>query len=344
MRLASSLILATLARGPLPAQTPAGNPAVSAQREAVFRARTEQVVVPVTVKDSGGRFVEGLEAKDFRVLEDGVEQKLAGFSSDPAPLAVALLIDAGLSRPTAARLRATFSTLSEAFGEFDEVGVFAFDTGFRAVAGFTADHDAIYQALKQMELGAEYSQAGEPLSTTAPRINGWPVGGPAPTRAPPAAGPHVYKNIDDAVDAAARALIGRDPSRRKVILIISDGLNSTRNQVSAADLLARLRKSGLVVYSIGLDDAKLSRGWSALARYGPATGGELYTALKKTAIEPLYARISEQARYQYVLAYVSLKPPTVAPVFRTIEVRVKRPGVTVIARDGYIPEPRAPQP
>ena len=316
-----------------------------AQRPPVFRARTEQVVVPVTVKDTKGQLLEGLQASDFRVLEDGVEQKIAAFSADPVPLSVAILIDAGLSRPTAVRLRATFPSLSEAFGEFDEVAVFSFDQGFRTVAGFTSERERIYDALKQAEIGADYSQAGEPLSSPTPRVNGWPVGGPPPSgRAGAASTSQLLKNIDDAVYAAARLLSARDPSRRKVILLISDGLNSARNQVSVPELLATLRKSGVAVYSIGLDDAKLSRSFNVLARYGPPSGGEMFTALKKTAIEPLYARIFEQARYQYVLAYVPQKPPTVAPVFRAIEVRVKRPAVTVIARDGYIPEPRAPQP
>src|SRR5262249_52428507 len=96
----------------------------SAQRPPVFRGGTEQVVVPVTVKDARGQLVPGLQAADFRLLEDGVEQKLASFSADPAPLSVALLIDAALSQPTAQRLRATFPALAEAFSEFDEAGVF----------------------------------------------------------------------------------------------------------------------------------------------------------------------------------------------------------------------------
>ncbi|MBI3695712.1 MAG: VWA domain-containing protein [Acidobacteria bacterium] len=317
---------------------------LQAQRPPVFRASTEQVVVPVTVKDAQGRLIGGLEAADFRLLEDAVEQKITGFSADPASLSVAVLIDAALSRPTAHRLRATFPSLAEAFSEFDEAGVFAFDVRFRTVADFTSDRDRIYEALKQMEIGAEYSQAGEPLSAPTPRINGWPVGGPPPSVRSGGAAPPMFKNVDDAVYAAARLLRARDPGRRKMILLISDGLNSTRNQVSTSDLLATLRKSGVGVYSIGLDDAKLSRNISVLARYGPPSGGEMFTVLKKTSIEPVYARITEQARYQYILTYVPQKPPTVAPVFRSIEVRVKRPAVTVIARDGYIPEPRAPQP
>ncbi len=321
---------------------PPGQAAAQApQRPPVFRGGIEQVVVPVTVKDTKGQFVPGLQMADFRLLEDGVEQKLASFSAEPTPLSVALLIDAALSQPTGQRLRATFPTLSEAFGEFDDVGIFSFDTGFRTVASFTSEKERLYQALKQIEMGADYTLAGEPFGSAAPRINGWPVGGGASRGA---GAPHVYKNIDDAVFAAAKILGSRDPARRRIILLISDGLNSSRNRIPTVELLAMLRKTGVAVYSIGLDDAKFSRNASVLARYGPASGGELYTALKKTAIEPLYARISEQARYQYILTYVPQKPPTVAPVFRTIEVRVKKPGLNVIARDGYIPEPRAPQP
>jgi VWFA-related protein len=329
MRSSLFLILATLSAGAL------------SQRPPVFRAGTEQVVVPVTVKDAKGQLVEGLEAGDFRLLEDSVEQKIVSFSADPLPLAAAVLIDAGLSNPTAHRLRATFPGLSEAFSELDEVAVFSFDTGFRTVAPFTSDKERIYTALKHMDIGAEYSQTGEPLNSPTPRINGWPVGGPPASHGSTS---QVFKNIDDAVFAAAKLLGTRDPARRRIILLISDGLNSPRNRVSTAEVLTVLRKSGVEVYSIGLDDAKLSKNANVLARYGPASGGDFYTALKKTAIDPIYARITEQARYQYILTYIPQKPPTVEPVFRAIEVRVKKPGVTVLARDGYIPEPRAPQP
>ena len=310
------------------------------QRPPVFRAGTEHVVVPVTVKDARGRLVGGLRPDEFRLLEDGTEQEITGVSSDPAALSVAALIDAGLSRPTAQRLRSTFPSLLEAFSEFDEAAIFSFDTTVRAEAGFTAEKEKHRNALAQMDFGADTTRAGEPLTPAAPVLNRWPVGGGAAS----APARQNFKNIDDAVLSAVRLLGARDPGRRKIVLLISDGLNSPRNKIATADLLAGLRKSGVVVYSIGLDDAKLSKGSSVLARYGPASGGEMFTAIKQAAIGPLYARITEQARYQYILTYAPRKPPIVAPVFRSIEVRVKRPAMTVIARNGYIPEPRAPQP
>src|SRR4051794_32827953 len=45
--------------------------------------RVNQVTVPVTVKDSNGRLVEGLLKNDFSVFEDGKEQTLNFFTSDP---------------------------------------------------------------------------------------------------------------------------------------------------------------------------------------------------------------------------------------------------------------------
>src|SRR5258708_2767757 len=49
------------------------------------------VTVPVTVKDEGGRLVEGLLRKDFALYEDGTAQPLKLFTSDPFPLSAALI-------------------------------------------------------------------------------------------------------------------------------------------------------------------------------------------------------------------------------------------------------------
>jgi Ca-activated chloride channel family protein len=58
-----------------------------------IRVDTTLVVVPVTVTDALHRFVLGLEPGDFRILEDGAEQKITHFSGEDAPLSIGLLID-----------------------------------------------------------------------------------------------------------------------------------------------------------------------------------------------------------------------------------------------------------
>ena len=51
------------------------------------------MVVPVTVTDAMNRFVLGLDQPDFRIFEDGTEQKITHFSGEDAPLSVGLIID-----------------------------------------------------------------------------------------------------------------------------------------------------------------------------------------------------------------------------------------------------------
>src|SRR5712692_5154288 len=59
-----------------PPQAPRQSPQAPDDPRARIRARTELVVVPVTVKSDSGQLVPDLRREEFRVLEDGVEQML----------------------------------------------------------------------------------------------------------------------------------------------------------------------------------------------------------------------------------------------------------------------------
>src|SRR5580658_1147248 len=58
-----------------------------------IRVDSTLVVIPVTVTDATGRFVLGLDKKDFSLAEDGAEQTVVHFSGEDAPLSVGLLAD-----------------------------------------------------------------------------------------------------------------------------------------------------------------------------------------------------------------------------------------------------------
>jgi hypothetical protein len=49
--------------------------------EPTIKVQVQQVLVPVIVTDRKGHFVTDLKASDFKVFEDGVEQKLAAFTT-----------------------------------------------------------------------------------------------------------------------------------------------------------------------------------------------------------------------------------------------------------------------
>src|ERR1700736_2285056 len=76
--------------GLVPAQTvPTTNSAQDPKP--TFRADTNLVVIPVAVTDTLNRFVLGLQKADFHLFEDGVEQDVAHFSGEDAPLSVGLV-------------------------------------------------------------------------------------------------------------------------------------------------------------------------------------------------------------------------------------------------------------
>src|SRR3954453_5901021 len=62
---------------------------LAAQDRPIFRVKVDMVVLGFTVTDNKGRYVNGLNAKHFRILEDGIQQKLATFAEcNKSPLNV----------------------------------------------------------------------------------------------------------------------------------------------------------------------------------------------------------------------------------------------------------------
>ena len=75
---------------------------------------------------------------------------------------------------------------------------------------------------------------------------------------------------------------------------------------------------------------------NALPAYADATGGQSDNEFRTKGIEQSFARITEEVRTQYTIGYNSHEP-FVDGKYRTVEVRVLRPNLTVIAKKGYFP-------
>src|SRR3954469_23191961 len=59
-----------------------------------IKVQVNEVIVPVTVTDDKNRFVSNLEVKDFRVFDEGKEQKIQYFSRDQKqPVVVGFILD-----------------------------------------------------------------------------------------------------------------------------------------------------------------------------------------------------------------------------------------------------------
>ncbi len=309
------------------------------------------VTVPVTVKDSDGRLVDGLVRRDFSVYEDGEPQNLRLFTSDPFPLSVALVIDQGISATSMKRVNETYQGMLGAFSQFDEVALYTYDNTVRQVTDFQVANDQMLAALRRTKRPGR--QGGVPVvggpMNSGPTINGRPAEPSARTVQTPT---RETRALNDAMLRAAQDLSKREKARRRIIFLISDG-QELDSSASYAEVLKLLLSNEIIVYTIGVDSAgipgveKLGRlrfpgqgTNNLLPKYVSATGGEHFSEFTRAAIEGAYARLTEVARNQYTLGYTTRA--SVASTYRTIEVRVKRPGLKVYARDGYYPLPRRP--
>jgi len=313
------------------------------------------VLVPVTVKDADGRMVNGLQPRDFTVLENGQKQTLKFFTSDPFALSAAVIFDLGMPDTGVRKVQQTLSALQGAFSQFDEVAIYTYSSTVGRVSDFTSVGKQLTAVLNQVK---SYSGTNNgppvtsgPLGPQGPMINGMPIDTPiTPVSTPP----RVAHVMNDAILMAARDLSKRDRTRRKIIFVISDGreLGST---ASYKDTLKVLQTQQVTVYAVGLEGAaipvydKLQRvhipktrallGYSdILPKYVSATGGgTVYNELTPADIERAYNAAIGDSRNQYTLGYSSKG----IGGYRQIEVRVRRPDVKVYARDGYYPLPSA---
>ena len=302
--------------------------------------RVNQVIVPVTVKDGSGRLVVDLNRADFRIFEDKVEQKIVFFSADPVPLSMVLLIDNDLKRNDARQVSASLDAIVAGLSTSDEAFVCRFDQFFHQGKGFVSDQDKLLTELKRTRLD-EQPSAG-PTGTAiaeSPTINGHSATGDAP-KTPETTiiiKGQSTKALDDAVYNAAQLLKERDPERqrRKIILLISDGVNNPKfNSNKYETVLKALLRDDIAVYGVGVGSAFFDRRFERLSKYAHDSGGDVYYGLKSEDMEEFYSRVTEEARNQYTLAYNPAGTDRGAE-YHSIEVRVKRPNLTILTREGY---------
>ena len=250
----------------------------SAGSDELFKitVNTNQVVVPVMVKDDSGRLVNGLLSRDFSVFEDGKKQNLNFFTTDPFALSAAVLFDTGMPDVAVQKVIQTFSALEGAFSEFDEVSLYTYSTSVSRVTDFSAVGRRLTAALDSLKMVTGRNNGppvtSGPLGPQGPMVNGRPIEGGAPRVTNPPKESHV---LNDAIVAAALELRKRDRTRRKVIFIVSDGREYGSN-ASYSDTLKVLLSSGIQVYGVAVEGSAIP-GYGSLQKlhvpfYGLAPG------------------------------------------------------------------------
>ena len=343
------------------AQPPNGQSGIPGKRDELFKMSiaVNFVQIPVTVKDNGGRLIAGLNSTDFRVYEDGELQQLKYFTADPFPLSAAIILATDLPSTSMKKVNESLPALIGAFSEFDEVALYRYGHTVSQVSSFTGAANLPTATLARIKRPGR--EGGPPMTGGpfggGPSINGHPVndpnanGGRAGDVQTP---PREFYVLNDAILRAAQDLSRRDKTRRRIIFVISDGRELGSN-AGYDEVKKILLSNNISVYGVGVDTAaipiydRLNRirvpGFGTgniLPRYVSDTGGHMLAEFDRAGIEKAYAEIADTARNQYTLGYTTRA--TQASNYRTIDVRVLRPNLSVIAKPGYYPlPPQRPQ-
>jgi Ca-activated chloride channel family protein len=304
---------ALAAQAPQPA-TPGTPQAAKKGKEYTINVDVSLVVLHATVLDKKGHMVNDLGQTDFRVVEDGVAQKLSVFSHADVPVTLGIVIDdSGSMKEKRQSVNASAVTFVKTSNPQDQVFVVNFN-------------DVYY-----LDTPGDFASNIEDLKSALDKIDS--RGGTALYDA-------VYASLDHL------KLGNRD---KKVLLVITDGEDNA-SHYTFDELMARAQKSNAVVYTVGLlgseepgglfkiHGGEAHRAAKVLERIADATGGVPYFPKSLDEVESTCRQIAHDIRNQYTLAYYPTNAKKDA-TFRNVRVEAFLPRsnakLVVRTRPGY---------
>lgn len=133
-------------------------------------------------------------------------------------------------------------------------------------------------------------------------------------------------------DAVIDAIDHLQPATgRRALILLSDG-DDRYSHASADEVVARARRADVMIYPVALG-RKLPPLFTRLAQL---TGGRAYHQRNTRGLPDTLRSIADELRHQYLIGYTPSRP--IAPGdrgWRDIDLRARRAGLTVRARDGY---------
>ncbi len=340
-----------------PDQTQATAPQQGSAALATFRVEVNFVQVPVTVKDPKGNLVPGLTWRDFKVYENNNPVTLSVFSVDPEPLSVAFVIDQTLPSNIMAQVNQSMGSIQASLTNYDEAAVFTYTNGAKEWTGFTGAQGerlpAVLSLAQNVGTDPMVPINDGPLAGCSIRQNGNCVD---PNLQPGKSTgndtfmtiPKEIHTLNDAILQAAKELSTRPKDRRRVIYVVSDG-KDYGSRATWKEVVRYLQTNKIAVYATLVGDSQYpGEEWldrfhlpftmynNILYKYVAATGGDMYAEGGVNGIEKSYFKITEEARNQYTLGYLSHES-IYDDKYRNINVVIDRPNMVVTAKPGYYP-------
>ncbi|MEQ1763051.1 MAG: VWA domain-containing protein [Pyrinomonadaceae bacterium] len=302
-----------------------------------IKVETDLVTVPVRVTSKGSRPLTDLKQSEFRIFENGEEQRIAYFSSVDQPFTVALLLD--MSYSTVFKLneiQAAALQFVAQLKENDKVTVIAFDEKPRVLCQPTSDRRVLKLAIEATRTGS---------------------------------GTSVFDAMDIALNKQLGAISGR-----KAIVMLSDGVDTYSGKSSKREILGFVEEDDVIVYPLRYDtydDVRKNRRKDAQIRYddddkphiyetppvkgereidyvearefldavADSSGGRVFKVSSNTNLNIAFAKIAEELRKTYSLGYYP-SDERLPGVTYTLKVRIYRPNLNIRTRETMIRKPK----
>ncbi len=221
------------------------------------------VSLTVTVSDPLGRFVTGLQQRNFQVFDDGVRQEIAHFSDEDAPLTLGIIYDvSGSMNDLTSRSFQALRKFFDTSHEDDEYFIVAFNDRAKLVQDFTSSPSEIMSRV--IFVKAKGSTA-------------------------------LYDGVYLGIEKAKQ---GRH--RKKALLIISDGEENS-SRYSGRELREMLKESDVPVYGIGI--SQLYQGMGTLQSLSGWSGGMTFAPEDEPQTRDIYTRIALMLRHQCAIGF-----------------------------------------
>src|SRR5271156_4208037 len=310
---------AVTTQSPTPAQ-PQQDQRQPAQSPQTLKRETNLVNVFVTARDKKNGIVSDLTQTDFKVSEDGQDQKVAFFEKDVnMPITLGLLIDTsgsmynviGAEQDTASRF------LREVMRKKDEAMVISFDFDVDLLADFTEDTNVLERAIRRTSIS---SVAGGGVVTPGTIPQGNNAGG---------------TDLYDAIYLACHDELATEAGR-KAVIVMSD-MEDTGSKLRLQDAVEACQRADGVIHVLLISDSGFFQGGGGAGvarKMSDDTGGRVINVHSEKSLEKAFDVISEELRSQYVIGYYPTNDKHDG-TFRKIKVDIARPDVKVLARRGY---------
>jgi len=266
------------------------------------------VVVNVTVTDPYDRIVTGLDESNFQVYDEKVEQKIAAFSTEDAPISVGLIFDSsGSMSDKIQKSKEAALQFFKTSNPQDEFMLIDFNERANLLANFTSKFENLEDRLLFLKTGGKTSLLDA-----------------------------LYLGINEMRKAT---------TNRKALLLISDG-GDNHSRYTEKDIKRAMKESDVQLYSVGVFEPIAGRGRTPeeaggpglLAELSEVSGGRMFSVENADELPDIAEKISIELRNQYVIGY---KPSNLVRDGKWRRIKVKLnpprglPPLQVYARTGY---------